>query len=384
MAKIVLSGYYGFNNTGDEAILYTMLRTLLEIDPELEITVLSADPTQTEKQYGAAGVKVVNRWSIFEVVGALARCDLLLSGGGSLLQDVSSANGILYYLGIIFLARFLEKPVMVYAQGIGPITRRRNKKITGWVLNGVNKITVRDEESKDDLQALGVQQEITVTADPVFGLYKTGIEDKAGQEILERYGIKKEESGKLLGVYLRPWGKNEYVQALGEALKNMAEQGWKIVFVPMQFPVDITVAKEAKQLLNNDQAVILKEKFSSSEVLSLTKNFDLILGMRLHSLIMAAVTGVPLVGLSYDPKIDRFLRQIGQVALLSTNNLKAPTLVELLTWADEKREEIVPDMEIRAQGKYQKAWQTARIAMSLLEEKEKAAGEGIKRGAREK
>lgn len=371
MAKIVLSGYYGFNNVGDEAILYTIIRTLLEIDPELEITVLSADPTQTEKQYGAAGVKVVNRWSVFEVLGALARCDLLVSGGGSLLQDVSSAKGILYYLGIIFLARFLEKPVMIYAQGIGPVTRNRNKRITGWVLNSVNKITVRDEESKDDLRALGVQQEITITADPVFGLYKAGLDDKVGREILERYGIKKEENKKLLGVYLRPWGKNEYVWAVVEALNIMAEQGWKIVFVPMHFPVDITVAKEAVQLLNNDQAVILKEKYSPAEVFSLTGNFDLILGMRLHSLIMATVTGVPLVGLSYDPKIDRFLRQIGQVALLSTTNLKAQTLVKMLTWADEKREDIVQEMEAKTQVMYQKAWQTARIAMSLLEEKQK-------------
>ena len=137
---------------------------------------------------------------------ALAGCDLLLSGGGSLLQDVSSSNSPLYYLGIIFLAKLFDKPVMVYAQGIGPLRRKRNKRLTAWLLNGVNKITVRDEESKKDLVAMGVHQEIIVTADPVLGFKKTEVEEKLGADILERYEVKRGPGEKLLGVYL-PLGK---------------------------------------------------------------------------------------------------------------------------------------------------------------------------------
>jgi polysaccharide pyruvyl transferase CsaB len=274
----------------------------------------------------------------------------------------------LYYLGIIFLAKFLEKPVMIYAQGVGPLKKNRNKKLTAWLLNKVNRITVRDQESKDDLLAMGVQQKITVTADPVLSLDKGGVNEKLGWEILERYGIKKEEEQKLLGVYLRSWGKNAYLSDLADALNKMSEKGWKIVFVPMQFPGDITVAKEAEQLLINDSVVILRENYTPEEIISITKNFDLIVGMRLHSLIMAAVAGVPIVGLSYDPKVDRFLHQVGQIALISVNNLKAQTLLEMLTWTDEKRDDIVVEMETRTQVMYQKAWQTARIAMNLIKD----------------
>lgn len=368
MSKIVLSGYFGFNNAGDEAILYAMIKNLKKIDPELEITVLSHDPHKTEKQYIMYDVKAVNRWKIFDVIGAVSRCDLLLSGGGSLLQDVSSTNGVLYYLGIIFLAKFLEKPVMIYAQGVGPLKKNRNKKLTAWLLNKVNRITVRDQESKDDLLAMGVQQKITVTADPVLSLDKDGVNEKLGWEILERYGIKKEEEQKLLGVYLRSWGKNAYLPDLADALNQMSEKGWKIVFVPMQFPGDITVAKEAEQHLINDSVVILRENYTPEEIISITKNFDLIVGMRLHSLIMAAVARVPIVGLSYDPKVDRFLHQVGQIALISVNNLKAQTLLEMLIWTDEKRADIVVEMETRTQAMYQKAWQTARIAMNLIKD----------------
>ena len=368
MAKIVLSGYFGFNNAGDEAILYAMLKTFKKIEPELEITVLTHDPEKTQKQYAEMGIKVVNRWKIFEVFPALFRCDLLLSGGGSLFQDVSSRNSPLYYLGIIFLARLFDKPVMIYAQGIGPLKKKRNRRLTCWILNTVNKITVRDQESKDDLIGLGIQQEIFVTADAVLALNKQQeIEEKTGQEILKRYEIKREEGEKLLGVYLRPWEKNEYLLPLVEALNAMLERNWKIVFIPMQFPGDISVAKEAANLLNNHQGVILREGYSPEELLSITKNFDLIVGMRLHSLIMAGVAGVPMVGLSYDPKVDRFLRQAGQVALLSVHNLHAHNIVEMLTWADSQREDIIKELEIRMQSMYQKAWQTARIAMSMLE-----------------
>ena len=147
----------------------------------------------------------------------------------------------------------------------------------------------------------------------------------------------------------------------------MVEDGWQIVFVPMQFPGDISVAREAIHFVSNQQGVLLKEDYSPEELLSLTKNFDLIVGMRLHALIMAAVAGVPMVGLSYDPKVDRFLRQAGQVSLLSVNNLQAQPLVEVLTWVDGQRAEIIRELDKRTEVMYQKAWQTARIAMSMLE-----------------
>ena len=138
--------------------------------------------------------------------------------------------------------------------------------------------------------------------------------------------------------------------------------------MPMHFPMDITIAREAARLLSDYNPVILKERYSPAEILSLTGNFDLVLGMRLHSLIMAAVSGVPLVGLSYDHKIDRLLRQIGQVALFSTNNLDAQRLAEMLTWTDQNRGDLLKEMDSRLQTMYQKAWTTARIAISMLEE----------------
>ncbi|MFZ5753508.1 MAG: polysaccharide pyruvyl transferase family protein, partial [Bacillota bacterium] len=268
--------------------------------------------------------------------------------------------------GVIFIAKLLEKPVMVYAQGIGPLKTRMNRFLTSFILNRVNAITVRDQRSKDDLVAMGVERDITVTADPVLGLSPETVSVELGREILERNGLRKEEGQKLLGVYIRSWKDNAYLVELVKACDQLAGEGWKIVFVPMQFPGDITISRQAAKQMKH-QAVVLKEMYNPEEILSITKNMDLVLGMRLHALIKGAVVGVPVVGLSYDPKVDRFLESIGQQALISVNNLLSETLIEMVNWAYSRREEINKDLQAKLAPMYQKAWQNARIALGLLQ-----------------
>ena len=372
MANVVLSGYFGFNNAGDEAILYATIKTLKKIDSDLRMTVLVNDFDKNKKQYDSFELDVVDRWGIFDVIKSIWRCDLLISGGGSIIQDVSSVNSPLYYLGIIFIAKLLGKQVMIYSQGIGPLKKDRNRRITAWLFNKADRITVRDQESKEDLTSMGVTKEIIVTADSVLGLPSDDINEELGRKILDRYGICKEEGKKLLGVCIRPWDKNGYLKNLIEVLDKMAENGWKIIFVPMQFPVDVAISREtAKQMTNHEDVVVLRESYSTEEFMAIIKNLDLLVGMRLHSLIISAVVGIPMVGLSYDQKIDRFLRQVGQVALISVDNINSQTLLEMLAWADTNKEELVKDMETKRKILYQKAWQNARIAMSLLNQGKK-------------
>ena len=113
----------------------------------------------------------VTNEKIIEVIRAIGKCDLFISGGGSLLQDVTSTRSILYYLALMMMALIFRKPVMVYANGIGPINKKMNRILTRVILNRVDYITLRDEDSKAFLHQLGVTNEnIIVTADPVFTL----------------------------------------------------------------------------------------------------------------------------------------------------------------------------------------------------------------------
>lgn len=91
---IVLSGYYGFNNIGDEAILYSIIQSLRRLEPEIDITVLSNNPEVTESLYQT---KAVNRWNPAEILLALKQADGLISGGGSLFQDETGFKSVAYY-----------------------------------------------------------------------------------------------------------------------------------------------------------------------------------------------------------------------------------------------------------------------------------------------
>ncbi|MBR7081800.1 MAG: polysaccharide pyruvyl transferase family protein, partial [Oscillospiraceae bacterium] len=144
MYKILISGYYGFNNIGDESILRTVVDNLREKMTDIDITILSHDPKDTESKYG---VKAVDRMSLRGIIKAVRDCDMLISGGGSLLQDVTSKKSILYYLFIMRLALMFGKKVFIYSQGIGPIDRPRNRRLTARVLKKVHGIVVRDENS---------------------------------------------------------------------------------------------------------------------------------------------------------------------------------------------------------------------------------------------
>ena len=118
MSRIVVSGYYGSKNAGDEAMLAAMLEVLGDLDPKLHITVISADPEDTRKRHG---VDAVSWLGLPAIIRELRQADLLISGGGSLLQNVTSRRSLYYYMGIIFLAFMAGLKVMLYAQGIGPI-----------------------------------------------------------------------------------------------------------------------------------------------------------------------------------------------------------------------------------------------------------------------
>ena len=110
MVNILISGYYGFDNIGDESILRTLVSSLREHIPDCSLTVLSHNPTSTREKYG---VEAVDRMSPMAILRAVKKCDMLISGGGSLLQDVTSSKSLHYYLSIIRCAEFFHKKVFI-------------------------------------------------------------------------------------------------------------------------------------------------------------------------------------------------------------------------------------------------------------------------------
>lgn len=309
MYNILISGYYGFNNIGDESILRTVIDNLREKLPQTDITVLSKDPAQTAEKYGVKAAARMNPWDILRSV---RRCDMLISGGGSLLQDATSNRSILYYLLVLRLAQLMRKRTFIYSQGIGPIASPRNRRLTAKVLRRADGIVVRDAKSRRLLLELGVPAHlIHVTADPVI---RVKAPDAAlGERILEAEGCPRRPGHLVVGWAVRA---RKPDKAFLEEVKRCIvwlEETWgaQSVLIPFFYDEDLSVCEAAARCLDG-RAGCLHRKYLSEETLSIIGCMDVLVGVRLHALIYSAIMGVPMIGISYDPKVDSFLSSIGR------------------------------------------------------------------------
>lgn len=324
MSKIVISGYYGFANAGDEAMLTAIIKSLQKLDPQVDIRVISGNPEQTTKIHQ---VKALHRFNLFELLPAIAGCDLLVSGGGSLLQDVTSKRSLVYYLSMVALAKLFSKKVMLFAQGIGPIRSNFMRKLTTHITSKADLITVRDKDSLYEMRRLGVpEQKLERTADAVFTL--PPVETESGEALLLKFKVP--QGKKLFAISVRNWQEDDsYLLELAKAADGLAMQRKAhIVLLPLQYPADIEACKRVQQLMDHkEDSTVLEVDCDTEGFLSLIGNFDLLIGMRLHALIFAAVMKVPFVAVSYDPKVDGFVKDISGICAGSVSNLQAQQVI---------------------------------------------------------
>lgn len=306
MAKVLLSGYYGFGNVGDEAILASTIENLRAREPGIEISVLSQNPAETTKTYG---VKAFGRMSPREIISGLAAADLVVFGGGSLLQDDTSFRSLLYYLSVIFAARALGKPVVVYANGVGPLRSWAGKLLTRFALSLVRRVTVRDLESEWLLKRLHVKKPVRVTSDPAFLLSPVPADRR--NQILKDSGIT--GASPIVWLALRPGkGPEEFYKSFVPAIALLRAKGYEPCLMVMQ-EQDKTLVPRLNQWLTEAGQESAPAVFGVSprEVLALLEKSDFCLGMRLHTLILSARAGVPFLGVEIDPKLGAFCRATG-------------------------------------------------------------------------
>ncbi|MBR1580138.1 MAG: polysaccharide pyruvyl transferase CsaB [Selenomonadaceae bacterium] len=365
MVKIVISGYYGSKNAGDEAMLAAMLEVLGELE-DISVTVISVNPDDTKRRHGVNAVPWLN---IFAIVKSIIGADLVISGGGSLLQNVTSRRSLYYYLGIIFLARLLGRRVMLYAQGIGPIEGAMPRRLMHWIVDGVDLITVRDHGSLEELSRLSITRpRIECTADPVLAIRPASL--MVGRDILRRSGEGKflDDHSTMIGIAVRRWhGWDRCREQLARAADELAHRFHaRIIFLPMQYPEDVRAAREVADISTVDVDV-LDGEFSTGELLSLVGCMDLLISIRLHALIFAGVMNVPMLGISYDPKIDRFLDSIGEAPVGRLETVSADEIVERAT------EKLGHTSALRDstlfKNLHDRALENARLAMELLRTK---------------
>lgn len=286
MAKgIIISGYYGFDNFGDDAILGVLVDKLKSLGHN--IAVISKNPSKTSRLYQVYSVK---NFSLLSVFAAISKSDVLISGGGSLLQDVTSFKSLLYYSALIWLAQALDKKVIIFAQGIGPLKSERSLKIVKTLLTKADFVSVRDQKSLELVKSWGVNA--SLVNDPVFSLE-----------------VSPANPDGTIGVQLR-----DYKTMNDVLLNRLAAQilkefpGRKIEIYAFQKSLDYKICLTFEKILKS-----MNPEVNTEVIHSLTKNdfifkmshLEYMIAMRYHAVLVALKLGIKTLAVNYDAKVTK-------------------------------------------------------------------------------
>jgi polysaccharide pyruvyl transferase CsaB len=195
----MMSGYYGFNNSGDDAILGAIIEKLRDKKSDIRIIVLSRTPKITSNTHNVASI---NRLNILSVIRHMKRTRVLIKGGGSLIQDGTSTRSLVYYVMLMFLSKRYGQGLMLYANGIGPVIKEKNRSRAKKALDICDYITLREPDSMEELKRLGVNNpHVSLSSDPV--LATEPLDGEPLGEILKREGIDRKNGYAV--VSLRNW-----------------------------------------------------------------------------------------------------------------------------------------------------------------------------------
>ena len=364
--NVVMSGYYGFSNTGDDAILEAISKGVRCVSDEVELTVLSKDPELTRKQYG---LNAVPRFNFVKVVSAMKKGDVLLSGGGSLLQDTTSTRSLLYYLSIMNLAKLLGKPVMLYANGIGPVRKQSNRKKVAKAVQSAALVTLRDHSSAKELREMGVERaDLHVTADPVFRMESA--DSACADALIAGTGLS--AGKKFVAVSVRDW---EAAKQFPEQLAALCDHlrrtyGMEILFLLMQPSVDRATTDRVRAAMQ-EPSYLLEQPCSPGEMMAVLGRAKLCLAMRLHTLIFAARMAVPTVGLVYDPKVASFLEELGLPSAGHVERFDGQKAVTVCDQLMADYDAILSTLKEKSSAMTAAAAENEKLLLCLLEETKK-------------
>lgn len=289
--RVVLCGYYGLGNGGDEALLVSLLQML---PPEWTPVVLSGNPQETAQRYG---VEAVPRKSPLAVLRALWSASALIWGGGSLMQDATSRQNPIYYGGLMLIAQGLGLTTIAWAQGIGPLHRPLSRVLARHVLQRCRGVSVRDGASA----ALLAQWSIPCleAPDPVWGLASAPVE-----------GLWDLPAPRV-AVALRShrWLTSEHLEHLTEALISFQKSTRTcVLLVPFQLSKDLAIAEQIQRRLPGPSQIYCLS--DPRQLKGLFRGVEMTIGMRFHALIMAAAEGCRCFAISYDPKVNQLMQDL--------------------------------------------------------------------------
>ncbi len=292
--RFLISGYYGFGNVGDEALLAVIVSQLKTRYPLAEIDVLSAKPDETAHELR---VTATPRWDPKAIRRSIERADVVLSGGGGLLQNATSLRSLMYYAGILRTAQRAGRKTMVFAQSIGPLDFWGKTLVREWCKK-LDAATVRDSRSAQLLGELLPAVNVEHTADPVF-LYDL----PDNEDVLAAEGLGDDSKPYVIFSVRKANGVKDRLDAIARAADRFANaHGVRVAFLPLGGAADAEVSTQVIRRCTTP-ATLLPE-CDLARAAHVIRHSDAVVGMRLHALVFAALFAVPFLAIPYDPKVS--------------------------------------------------------------------------------
>lgn len=325
MTRVLISGWFGRENLGDDAILECEIESIRSSIPRAEITVISQNPSRVREIHGVESIAFQHSprrpLKYVSKVKELLSSDVFLLGGGGFLSDWQSPNVPEIWLRTPLQAKRLGSKTIAYGIGAGPITTAVGKRWTQKALNKFDAITVRDRTSKEILRDAGVTKNIVVTADPAI-LMSPPTEDLV-TAVFSRESIPLSKD--LIGLSLAPIFQSEafwpdcaekyirYRKASIDIIRYIREElGIRVVLIPMDVSVDSRFLKGIQAECGNKSDVFLVSgEHRPQEILGLISQLRLLIGGRFHSIVFSALAGVPTIGISAHHKMRDFMEDVG-------------------------------------------------------------------------
>jgi polysaccharide pyruvyl transferase CsaB len=356
MAKrLVLAGYFGHGNLGDDAILLGFTSGVKDL--QYQYTVIAGSPEVLMRDYGLRGV---GKTDFRAIQTAIDESDALVFPGGSIFQDSSSTRSVAYYANLVKMAKKSNKKVVMLGQGIGPLNSLFGKPMAAKALSSADVIAVRDKESVTALLGLGVKGTIRVTADMAFLL-----PHPAHEEGQKQFGVGDMKS---VGLSARPAGKDKgkhVVKVFSQLMKMLFDNRW----VPTMIEMDRELDRPLIDKLGKEFGGKVPEIRNLTSPIQLQQRFmrmEAVIGMRLHAGILATTVGVPAYMVSYDPKVTAFANAMGYPTPLNIEGATAERIFEGFQSFIRDRERLVANVERKRDELKKQAQENIEVLVAAI------------------
>lgn len=320
---IILSGYYGHSNFGDDVVMKTIIKELKNKIPNVEIAAFTKNPAEMMLRFG---IDCKNRYNPFKIFCTMSNANQYICGGGTLFTDVTSRRSLLYYTQTLRMAKLKGLKTIILANGIGPFIYPDSEKKVKKALQSADIITIRDKDSYKKICEMGLENKCILTAD-ISMLYTATEADNTN---IQRYLNNNKINQNYFVISLREWKylNSDFEKTIASVCDYIAEKyKLKPVFIPIQPEKDDKITRETVNKMNQN-AFICENISKNTELISgILNKANFVLSMRLHPIIFSFSQNIPIVGISYDQKVESFISENNAGECLNINNIKYDEII---------------------------------------------------------